>query len=70
MNKEQLVLSKLLVNILLPTAVRQTISEHTSKGTIGECLYGLLKYDKEFNAKFSQLVSETEQRFRKEFDEL
>jgi uncharacterized protein YdbL (DUF1318 family) len=70
MNKEQLERANLLANSLIPKAERLTMSETTSKGTIGECLYGLLKYDKEFNAKFSQLVSETEQRFRKEFDEL
>lgn len=70
MNKEQLERANLLANSLIPKAERLTMSETTSKGTIGECLYVLLKYDKEFNAKFSQLVSETEQRFRKEFDEL
>lgn len=70
MNKEQLERANLLANSLIPKAERLTMSETTSKGTIGECLYVLLQYDKEFNAKFSQLVSETEQRFRKEFDEL
>lgn len=44
--------------------------ETAGKITLGECLDGLLKCDKEFNAKFSQLVSETEQKFRKELDEL
>ncbi len=70
MNKEQLERANLLANSLIPKVARLTMSETTSKGTLGECLYGLLKCDTEFNAKFLQLVSETEQRFRKEFDEL
>lgn len=70
MNKEQLERANLLANSLIPKAARLTMPETTNKGTLGECLYGLLKCDKEFNAKFSQLVSETEQRFQKEFDEL
>ena len=49
---------------------RLTMPETAGKITLGECLDGLLKCDKEFNAKFSQLVSETEQKFRKELDEL
>lgn len=70
MNKEQLERANLLANSLIPKAARLTMPETAAKGTLGECLYGLLKCDEDFNAKFSQLVSETEQRFRKEFDEL
>ena len=70
MNKEQLERANLLANNLIPKAVRLTIPETAAKGTSAECLYDLLKYYKEFNAKFSQLVSETKQRFQKEFDEL
>lgn len=69
MNKEQLERANLLANSLIPKAARLTMPD-TTKATLGECLYSLLKCDKEFNAKFSQLVSETEQRFQKEFDEL
>lgn len=69
MNKEQLERANLLANSLIPKAARLTMPD-TTKATLGECLYGLLNCDKEFNAKFSQLVSETEQRFQKELDEL
>lgn len=70
MNKEQLERANLLANNLIPKAARLTMPDTTTKATLGECLYSLFKCDKEFNAKFSQLVSETEQRFQKEFDEL
>lgn len=70
MKKEQLERANLLANSLIPRVVRLTSPETADKSTLGECLYVLLKCDKEFNAKFSQLVSETEQRFQKEFDEL
>lgn len=70
MNKEQLERANLLADSLIPKAARLKMPETANKETLGECLYGLLKCDKEFNTKFSQLVSETEQRFQKEFDEL
>ena len=70
MNIEQLERANLLAKSLIPKAERLTTSETASKITLGECLDGLLKGDKEFNVKFSQLISETEQRFRKEFNEL
>lgn len=60
MNKEQLERANLLNNYLIPKATKLTMPETADKETLGECLYGLLKCDKEFNAKFSQLVSETE----------
>lgn len=69
MNKEQLERANLLAKSLIPKAERLTMPETAGKITLGEYLDVLLKCDKEFNAKFSQLVSETEQRFRKEFDE-
>lgn len=70
MNKEQLERANLLAKSLIPKAERLTSPETANKATLGECLYVLLQCDEEFNAKFSQLISETEQRFRKEFDEL
>lgn len=70
MNKEQLERANLLANSLIPKAESLTMPDTTTKETLGACLYGLLDCDKEFNAKFSQLVSETKQRFQKEFDEL
>jgi hypothetical protein len=70
MNNEQLERANLLAKSLIPKAERLTMPETAGKIALGECLDVLLKCDKEFNAKFSQLVSETEQRFRKEFDEL
>ena len=70
MNKEQLERANLLANSLIPKAASLTMPDTTTKTTLGECLYSLIKCDNEFNAKFSQLVSETEQRFQKEFDEL
>lgn len=70
MNKEQLERANLLANSLIPKAACLTMPDTTTKATLAECLYGLLNCDKEFNAKFLQLVSETEQRFQKEFDEL
>ena len=41
---------------------------HCSK--LADSIYGLLKCDEEFNAKFKKLLLETKQRFQKEFDEL
>ena len=70
MNKEQLERANLLDNNLIPKVEKLTMPETVGKETLGECLYGLLKCDKEFNAKFLQLASETKQIFRKEFDEL
>jgi hypothetical protein len=70
MNIEQLERANLLAKSLIPKAEMLTMPDTTTKATLGECLYGLLNCDKEFNAKFSQLVSETEQKFRKELDEL
>lgn len=70
MNKEQLKRANLLAGSLIPRAESLTSPETASKATLGECLYVLLNCDKEFNAKFSQLVSETKQRLQKEFDEL
>lgn len=70
MNKEQLERANLLADNLIPKAVRLTSPETAAKGTLGECLDVLLQCDKEFYAKFLQLVSETKQRFQKEFDEL
>lgn len=70
MKKEQLERANLLANNLIPKAASLTMPETTTKETLGSCLYGLLNCDKEFNAKFLQLVSETEQRFQKEFDGL
>lgn len=70
MNKEQLERANLLAKSLIPKALTLTLPETTTKATLGECLYSLLNCDKEFNAKFLQLVSDTEQRFQKEFDEL
>lgn len=69
MNNEQLERANLLAKSLIPKAERLTMPETAGKIALGECLDGLLKCDKEFNAKFSQLVSETEQKFRKELDE-
>ena len=70
MNIEQLERANLLAKSLIPKAERLTMPETAGKATLGECLYVLLQCDEEFNAKFSQLVSETEQKFRKELDEL
>lgn len=70
MNKKQFRRANLLANSLIPRAETLIIQEAVDNETLGECLYGLIKYDKEFDAKFLQLVSETKQRFQKEFDEL
>lgn len=56
MNIEQLERANLLAKSLIPKAERLTMPETAGKITLGECLDGLLKCDKDFNAKFSQLV--------------
>lgn len=37
---------------------------------LADALWGLSRYDKEFETKFKQLLNETKQKFQKEFDEL
>lgn len=70
MNKEQLERANLLAKSLIPKAERLTTPETAGKITLGECLDGLLKCDKEFYSKYTQLLKETKQRFQKELDEL
>ncbi len=55
---------------LLPKVNKLLDIHGYSDGLIGETLKYLLDIDEDFSNKFSQLVSETEQKFRKELDEL
>ena len=47
-----------------------SLSSKSSAVRISDALYGLSECDSEFKTKFNQILSETKQRFQKEFDEL
>ena len=46
------------------------LSIKSNRIRLGDSIYRLSECDSEFKTKFKQLLSETKQRFQKEFDEL
>ena len=71
MNTEKLERANILAKSLIPKVDELlALSSKSSAVRISDALYGLTEYDSEFNTKFNQLLSETKQKFQKEFDEL
>ena len=71
MNIKDLERANLLVNNLMPKVDDLlNISSKSRNDVLSNAIWGLSKYDKEFETKFIQLLNETKQRFQKEFDEL
>lgn len=71
MNTEKLERGNILAKSLIPKV--DDLLELSSKSgsvRISDALYGLTVCDSEFKTKFNQLLSETKQKFQKEFDEL
>lgn len=46
------------------------MSSKSNSAILGESIYGLSNGDEDFRYKFNKLLSETKQRFQKEFDEI
>ena len=71
MNIEKLERANIIAKSLLPK-VNELInmSSKSNNTVLADSIYGLSKYDEEFNNKFNQLLSETKQRLQKEFEEL
>lgn len=71
MNIDKLERANILAKSLIPKVDELlNMSSKSITGKIVDALYGLSEYDSEFKTKFNQLLSETKQRFQKEFDEL
>ena len=71
MNIEKLERANMLAKSLIPKVDELlALSSKSSAIRISDALYGLSECDSEFKTKFNQILSETKQRFQKEFDEL
>ena len=71
MNTEKLERANILAKSLIPKVDELLVlSSKSSSVIISDALYDLTECDSEFKTKFNQLLSETKQRFQKEFDEL
>lgn len=46
------------------------MSSKSNNGRLADAIWGLSECDEEFKNKFKQLLNETKQRYKKEFDEL
>ena len=70
MNIDKLERANIIAKSLIPKVDKLLHSQSYDDESIGEYLNGLSKCDKEFNSKFKQLLSETKQKYQKEFDEI
>ena len=71
MNIDKLERGNILAKSLIPKVDELlTLSSKSITGKTVDALYGLTTCDSEFKTKFNQLLSETKQKFQKEFDEL
>ena len=71
MNIDKLERANILAKSLIPKADELLeLSSKSITGKIVDALYGLTECDSEFKTKFNQLLSETKQKYQKEFDEL
>ena len=71
MNIGKLERANILAKSLIPkTDELLALSSNSSAVRIIDALYGLTECDSEFKTKFNQLLSETKQKYQKEFDEL
>lgn len=63
--------ANILAKSLIPKVNElSNMSSKSSNGRLADAIWGLSECDEEFKTKFKQLLSETKQRFQKEFDEL
>ena len=71
MNLKDLERANLLAKSLIPKVDDLlNISAKSRNDELANAIWGLTKYDKEFETQFNQLLNETKQRFQKEFDEI
>ena len=71
MNIDKLERANILAKSLIPkTDELLNMSSHQCNGKLADAIYGLSECDEEFKIKFNQLLSETKQKYQKEFDEL
>ena len=71
MNIDKLERANILAKSLIPKVDELlNMSSHQCNGKLADAIYGLSECDEEFKIKFNQLLSETKQKFQKEFDEL
>ena len=71
MNTEKLERANILAKSLIPKVDELlNMSSHQCNGKLADAIYGLSECDEEFKIKFNQLLSETKQKYQKEFDEL
>ena len=71
MNIDKLERANILAKSLIPKVDELlNMSSHQCNGKLADAIYGLSECDEEFKIKFNQLLSETKQKYQKEFDEL
>ena len=71
MNTEKLERANILAKSLIPKVDELlNMSSHQCNGKLADAIYGLSECDEEFKIKFNQLLSETKQKYQKEFDEI
>ena len=71
MNIDKLERANILAKSLIPKVDELlNMSSHQCNGKLADAIYGLSECDEEFKIKFNQLLSETKQKYQKEFDEI
>ena len=71
MNINDLEKANMLAKSLIPKADELlNMSSKSSSMRLGESIYRLSEYDKEFRTKFMQLIKELKKKLQKEFDEI
>lgn len=71
MDKDKLERANILVKSLLPkTEELLNMSSESRNSRLADAILVLSQCDEEFKTKFKQLLLETKQRLKKEFDEL
>lgn len=72
MNINDLEKANMLAKSLIPKAdeLLNMSSKSSSSMKLGESIYRLSEYDKEFRTKFMQLIKELKKKLQKEFDEI
>ena len=70
MNIDKLERANILAKSLIPKVDELLKMSKSSRGYLADAIWGLSEYDEEFKTKFKQLLNETKQRFKKEFNEL
>ena len=71
MNIDKLERANILAKRLIPKVDELlNMSSHQCNGKLADAIYGLSECDEEFKIKFNQLLSETKQKYQKEFDEI